>query len=105
MSTEHALHGALSRCSGVGRVAPSNVEFPLWARLRCEATHPMTPHSSKPMTGAEFENRLHQLVTEGRNRNAPIAGAYSIRSPDPEAQDYDVEITKVTNRFPTMTGE
>lgn len=61
------------------------------------------PHSSEPMTEAEFETRLQQLLAEARDRNAPIPGAYSVRSPSPDAQDYDIVITRVTNRPPTRT--
>lgn len=51
------------------------------------------------MTEAEFEHRLSQLITEARDRNAPIAGAYTARSPDPSAQDYDIMFTEVTPRL------
>jgi hypothetical protein len=52
------------------------------------------------MDEAEFERRLHQLIAEAREANAPILGAYSVRSPDPDVQDYSVEITRVANRLP-----
>ena len=50
------------------------------------------------MSKHEFETRLYDLISEARDRNAPIYGAYSIRSPDPNVQDYDAEITEVVNR-------
>ncbi len=52
------------------------------------------------MYEAEFESRLHQLIDEARDRNAPMYGAFTVRSPDPDVQDYDIEITPVTNRVP-----
>ena len=64
----------------------------------------MTPDRSKPMTDAEFETRLHQLITEARDRNASLAGAYSVCSSDPDTQDYEVLITEVTNRFPAAAN-
>lgn len=59
----------------------------------------MTPpdSSSDPMSETEFETRLRDLIIEARDRNAPVYGAYSIRSPDPNRQDYDVLITEVAN--------
>ena len=56
------------------------------------------------MTETEFETRLHQLITEARDRNAPLAGAYSVHSPEPNVQDYEVLITKVANQFPATTN-
>ncbi|WP_237561194.1 hypothetical protein [Halococcus sediminicola] len=64
----------------------------------------MTPNCSKPMTETEFETRLHQLITEARDRNAPLAGAYFVHSPEPNVQDYEVLITKVANQFPATTN-
>lgn len=61
----------------------------------------MTPPHPESMDEAEFERRLHQLVADAREANAPIPGAYSVRSPDPDVQDYSVELTRVTNRPPT----
>jgi hypothetical protein len=58
------------------------------------------------MDEAEFERRLRQLVADAREANAPIPGAYSVRSPHPDVQDYDVDVTQVTNRPPAgFTGE
>lgn len=51
------------------------------------------------MTEAEFKHRLRRLVAEARDRNAPITGAYTVRSPDPGVQDYDITFTEVTNRL------
>ncbi len=55
------------------------------------------------MTDAELETRLHQLITEARDRNAPLAGAYPVRSPEPDAQDHEVLITEIANQLPTTT--
>jgi hypothetical protein len=55
------------------------------------------------MTDAELETRLHQLITEARDRNASLAGAYPVRSPEPDAQDYEVLITEIANQLPTTT--
>ena len=55
------------------------------------------------MTDAELETRLHQLITEARDRNASLVGAYPVRSPEPDAQDYEVLITEITNQLPTAT--
>ena len=52
------------------------------------------------MTETEFETRLHQLITEARDRNAPLTGAYPVCSPKSDTQDYEVLITKTTNQFP-----
>ena len=60
----------------------------------------MTPPPSEPMDEAEFDRRLQRLVAEAREANAPISGAYSARSPDPDVQDYSIEITRVANRLP-----
>ena len=56
------------------------------------------------MTETEFETRLHQLITEARDRNAPLAGAYSVHSPEPNIQDYEVLITEITNQFSAATN-
>lgn len=61
----------------------------------------MTPSRSEPMDEAEFERRLQELIAEARAANVPILGAYSVRSPDPDVQDYSVDVTRVTNRPPT----
>lgn len=80
--------------------------MPSLSRLKSPSGHAslrhtsMTPpnNSSDPMSKHEFETRLYDLISEARDRNAPIYGAYSIRSPDPNVQDYDAEITEVVNR-------
>ena len=64
----------------------------------------MTPDRPKPMTDAEFETRLRQLITEARDRNAPLVGAYPVCSPEPDTQDYEVLITEVSNQFPATAN-
>lgn len=53
------------------------------------------------MDEPEFERRLQQLIAKAREANVPIVGTYSVRSPDADRQDYNVELTRVTNRSPS----
>ena len=50
------------------------------------------------MSQEEFENRLQDLISEAIERNAPIYGMYSVRSPDPSTQDYEIQVVEVANR-------
>lgn len=102
-SSEHEVCSTVrSRCPTAGISPPSNVNPPCRHAFTTSNTT-MTPNCSKPMTEAEFETRLHQLITEARNGNVPLAGSYSVCSPEPNIQDYEVLITKLTNQVPAAT--
>ena len=48
----------------------------------------------------EFEARLAELVTEANDDGVQLVGAYDVRSPHSDVQDYTVEISEVRKRLP-----
>lgn len=58
----------------------------------------MTNPNGIPTDEAEFTRRLTRLVIEARDDGLSIYGSYTIRSPDPDVQDYEVAVTPIANR-------
>lgn len=61
-------------------------------------TPPFDPET-EPTTVEEFDAELGRLVSEARDQNVPIEGAYNVRSPDPDTRDFTIEITEIAKRF------
>ena len=56
--------------------------------------------SQEITTRAEFETALERVVATARDGDAPLKGAYDVRSPWLDEPDYTIEITEQAKRVP-----
>ncbi|PSP74721.1 hypothetical protein BRC86_04965 [Halobacteriales archaeon QS_3_64_16] len=51
------------------------------------------------MDRGAFRTELQRLVARAREDGVEVGGGYNVRSPDPDMQDYTVEITEQEKRI------